>query len=151
MTGQRRRHGRRPIRSSLSGPALPNPDARTTRFELDARGALEVIRALLPDELRELKVGVATAPLGASASTGRGALSAGGGRSFESEHPLLYSVDRRRNSIVLYRMPIQRARGLHIDDAEHRRLFVGYCLYRAVCEYLGREPWDLLPGHFDHF
>lgn len=146
MIRQQSRHGRREIRSSLSGPSLPNPDARIVRFELDARGALEALRALLPGELDRLHVGFSTAPTG---RTRRGRSRAND--TVESELPLLYSVDRRNHSIVLYRMPIQRARGLHVDDADHRRMFVGYCLYRAVCEYLGREPWDLLPGHFDHF
>ena len=48
-------------------------------------------------------------------------------------------------------MPIQRAQGLHVDDAEHRRLFIGHCVYLSVCEYLGRDPWELLPGRFDHY
>lgn len=48
-------------------------------------------------------------------------------------------------------MPIQRAGGLHIPDAEHRTLFVGRCVYLAVCEYLGKDPWDLLPGYFEHY
>lgn len=69
----------------------------------------------------------------------------------DSAQPMLYSVDRSAQSIMLYRMPIQRARGLHVNDDEHRRYFVEHCVYRAVCEYLGREPWELLPGRFDHF
>ncbi len=64
---------------------------------------------------------------------------------------MLYSIDRSARSIMLYRMPIQRARGLHVNDDEHRRYFIEHCVYRAVCEYLGREPWELLPGRFDHF
>lgn len=108
------------------------------------------MRALLPDELRDVKVGYATAPL--VSSEGLGSQRGGGrGGTIESELPLLYAIDRRHQSIILHRMPIQRMQGLHVNDAEHRRLFVGYCLYRAVCEYLGREPWDLLPGRFDHF
>lgn len=135
MTRQERRHGRRAIRSSLTGPGLSNPDGRIVRFELDARAALEVLQHALPEELRGVRIGFATAPLGET----------------RSEQPLFYSIDRPGRSIVLYRMPIQRAQGLHVDDAEHRRLFVGHCIYRAVCEYLGSDPWDLLPGQFDHY
>lgn len=125
------------------------------RFELDARAALGFLRHALPDELRGLKVGFATAPpasalppstlpqFGQSGSTPLDQT--------ESSQPLFYSVDRRNRTIVLYRMPIQRAQVLHVDDAEHRRLFIGHCVYRAVCEYLGADPWDLLPGRFDHF
>lgn len=131
-----KRHGRRPIRSSLAGMRLPDPDGRVLRFEIAARGAIEVLRAHVGDELNGVRIGFATTPIGP------------GG---DSEQPMFYAVDRRARSIVLYRMPIQRARGLHIDDAEHRRLFVEHCVYLAVCEYLGRSPWDLMPGRFDHF
>ncbi len=130
-----RRHGRRPIRSSLTGPQLSDPDGRVIRFELAARSALDLLRQELGDELAGVRIGFATAP------TGKG----------ESEQPMFYSIDRAARTIVLYRMPIQRAKGLHVDDAEHRRFFVGHCVHRAVCEYLGRDPWDVLPGRFEHF
>ncbi|WP_243752807.1 metallopeptidase family protein [Leucobacter ruminantium] len=129
------RHGRRPIRSSITGPSLPDPSARVVRFEVEARAAVELLQSLLPDELRGVQFGFQTVPNGLG----------------ESELPMLYSIDRASRTIVLYRMPIQRARGLHVDDDEHRRYFIEHCAYRAVCEYLGREPWDLLPGRFDHF
>ncbi|MFV0435570.1 MAG: metallopeptidase family protein [Leucobacter sp.] len=131
----RHRHGRRPIRSSITGPGLPDPNSRFLRFEADARGAVQLLQASFPDELRGVQVGFQTVP------TGRG----------ESRFPLLYSIDRASRTIMLFRMPIQRARGLRVDDAEHRRYFVEHCVYQAVCEYLGREPWELLPGRFDHF
>lgn len=129
------RHGRRPIRSSITGPALPNPHSRLTRFEADARGVVEYLQATFPDELGSVQIGFQTVPTSATDST----------------NPLLYSVDRAAGTIMMYRMPIQRARGLHVDDDEHRRYFVEHCVYLAVCEYLGRDPWDLLPGRFDHF
>lgn len=133
-----RRHGRRPIRSSLTGPQLPNPDSRMLRFELAARGAIELLRRELGDELDGVRIGFATVPVGLHLNG-------------ESSHPLLYSIDRATRTIVLFRMPIQRAKGLHVDDEEHRRLFIGHCVHRAVCEYLGRPPWDVLPGRFEHF
>lgn len=133
--GTAKRHGRRPIRSSLTGPALPNPGSRVARFESDARGAVQYLQRQFPAELHDVEIGFQTVP------TGLG----------ESQNPMLYSVDRTMRTIMLFRMPIQRARGLHVDDEEHRRYFVEHCVYLAVCEYLGREPWDLLPGRFDHY
>lgn len=130
-----RRHGRRPIRSALVGPGLPNPSGRIARFEADARGAVELLQAHFPEELDGVRIGFQTAP------TGEG----------DGGNPLLYTVDRSTRSIMLFRVPIQRAKGLHVDDDEHRRYFVEHCVYLAVCEYLGREPWDLLPGRFDHY
>ena len=129
------RHQRRPIRSSLAGPTLPDPDGRVRRFDADARGAVQVLQDHFPEELNGVRIGFRTAPSGEG----------------ESRYPLLYSVDRRNRSIMLFRMPIQRARGLHVNDDEHRRYFVEHCVYLAVCEYLGREPWELLPGRFDHY
>ncbi|MCS3427269.1 hypothetical protein U746_2142 [Mycolicibacterium mucogenicum 261Sha1.1M5] len=133
--GRPTRHGRRPIRSSITGPALANPQSRVTKFEADARGAVEFLQRALPEELHGVQIGFQTVP----AATG------------ESSMPMLYSIDRAARSIMLYRMPIQRSKGLHVDDDEHRRYFVEHCVYRAVCEYLGREPWELLPGRFDHY
>ena len=130
-----RRHGRRSIRSSMTGPQLPNPDARVARFELAARAALEVLRHEVGNDLRGVRIGFATAPMGVGTS----------------EQPLFYSIERAERTIVLYRMPIQRAKGLHVDDDEHRRLFIGHCVHRAVCEYLGRAPWEIASGRFDHF
>lgn len=133
--GAASRHGRRAPRSPVTGPYLANPGARVSRFELDARGAIEYLQGAFPDELGDLQVGYQTAP------TGQGASGA----------PMFYSIDRAARTIVLFRMPIQRAKGLHVDDAEHRRYFTEHCVYLAVCEYLGREPWEVLPGRFDHF
>ena len=123
------------MRSSLTGPGLQNPDARVVRFEADARGAVELLQSMLPEELHGVSIGFATVPIGTGTS----------------EQPLFYSIDRASRTIMLFRMPIQRARVLHVDDAEHRRYFVEHCVYRAVCEYVGRDPWELLPGRFDHF
>lgn len=134
-----RRHERRPIRSSMTGPQLPNPDARVARFELAARSALELLRHELGHDLDGVRIGFATVPL---------VLPEDGA---QSEQPLFYSVDRDERTIMFYRMPIQRAKGLHVDDDEHRRYFIGHCVHRAVCEYLGREPWEVAPGRFEHF
>ncbi|MHA3682913.1 metallopeptidase family protein [Leucobacter sp. HY1910] len=130
-----RRHERRPIRSSITGPTLPNPHSRFNRFEADARGAVHLLQSHFPEELRGVRIGFQTAP----------------GQKGESKFPLLYSIDRSTSTIMMFRMPIQRARGLHVNDDEHRRYFVQHCVYQAVCEYLGREPWELLPGHFEHY
>lgn len=155
-----RRHAHRSGRSSITGPYLNNPESRIARFEQIAQSALHLIQHEVGDELRDVQIGFATAPavntIDLSADAGEQALLAArlkrdnktGG---ESAHPLYYAIDRSTKTILMFRMPIQRAKVLHIDDAEHRALFIGHCVHRAVCEYLGREPWELLPGRFDHF
>jgi hypothetical protein len=68
-----------------------------------------------------------------------------------SEMPEFYSINRAEHTILLHRAPIQRAPVLHIPDDDHRKMFLGHCIYRAACEYLGEDPWELLPGRFDHY
>ena len=119
----------------MTGPALKNPGSRVARFEAEARAVVQFLQHTFPAELHGVEIGFQTVPV------------AGG----DSSMPMLYTIDRKARSIMLHRAPIQRARGLHVDDDEHRRYFVEHCVYRAVCEYLGREPWELLPGRFDHF
>lgn len=135
MSGVSRRHDRRPIRSSITGATLPNPHSRFNRFEADARGVVQLLQTHFPAELDGVKIGFQTAP----------------GFKGESKFPMLYAIDRSSKTIMLFRMPIQRTRGLHVNDDEHRRYFVEHCVYQAVCEYLGREPWELLPGRFEHY
>lgn len=134
------RHGRRPIRSSLTGPALSNPQSRHARFERDARAAVEYLQRELPAELEGVQIGFQTVPLHPQL----------GGAPGESTMPMLYSIDRSQRSIIMYRMPIQRSQTLHQHDDEHRRMFTERCVYLAVCEYLGRNPWDLMPDRFGH-
>ena len=130
-----RRHGRRAIRSSITGPGLRNPHSRFARFEADARGVVEFLQHQFAEELHGVNIGFQTVPSGEP----------------ESSQPLYYSINRATKTIMLYRMPIQRAKVLHVDDDLHRRMFIEHCVYLAVCEYLGREPWELMPGYFDHF
>lgn len=109
--------------------------SRVKRFETDARGVVEYLQRLFPDELRDVQIGFQTVPTDQATS----------------EQPIFYTVDREAKSIMLFRMPIQRSNSLHVNDDEHRRYFVEHCVYMAVCEYLGREPWELIPGRFDHY
>lgn len=124
----------------MTGPNLPNPYSRVNRFEFAARGAVELLQSMFPEELQGVSFGFTTIPT--EAVVGAGTASAS---------PQYYSIDRASRTIMLHRVPIQRAHVLHVDDAEHRRYFIEHCVYLAVCEYLGREPWELLPGRFDHF
>jgi len=64
-------------------------------------------------------------------------------------------VDRWRvfpseQRIVLYRLPIERLSRLHKYDAMHRRMMIESCVFRAVAELLGKDPWDLAPDRFRH-
>ena len=70
--------------------------------------------------------------------------------------PGTLGVDRWRVSpaerrVVLYRLPIERMAHLHRDDEWHRRSFIESCVFRAVAELLGKDPWDIAPERYRHF
>lgn len=52
--------------------------------------------------------------------------------------------------IILFRLPIERLARLHRSDEQHRRLLIESCVFRAVAELLGKDPWDLSPDRFRH-
>lgn len=56
-----------------------------------------------------------------------------------------------QNLVVLFRIPIERMSRLHRDDDWHRRLMVESCVFRAVGELIGKDPWDLAPDRFRHW
>jgi hypothetical protein len=62
-----------------------------------------------------------------------------------------WRVDHGRRRIVFYRVPIQRLTKLHRNDDIHRRMYIEGCVFRAVAELLGKDPWDLAPDRFRHF
>jgi hypothetical protein len=39
---------------------------------------------------------------------------------------------------------------VHRNDELHRRMLVESCVFRAVAELLGKDPWDLAPERFRH-
>ena len=129
------RHGHRGMRSSVTGPALTNPNSRLSFFDRAARGTVDYLQSVFADDLRNVRIEFCSVPTNFTRDQGPG----------------LYRVDRADQSILLYRIPIQRAKGLHVDDELHRRMFIEHVVFRAVAEYLGKEPWELLPGQFDHY
>ena len=62
-----------------------------------------------------------------------------------------YAVDARTRRITFSRLPIQRLSRLHRNDEFHQRMVIESCVFRAVAELLGKDPWDLAPDRFRHF
>ena len=62
-----------------------------------------------------------------------------------------WRVIAEQHLVVLYRIPIERMSRLHHDDDWHRRLMVESCVFRAVGELIGKDPWDLAPERFRHW
>jgi hypothetical protein len=133
-SGSRDRHGRG-LRSPVTGPHLPILRTRADFFDACIASAVEYLRELWPDELATVRFEVAGVPIGPPAAHGVDR----------------WRVDPRSRRIVLYRLPIERMAHLHRDDEWHRRSFIESCVFRAVAELLGKDPWDIAPERYRHF
>ncbi|MFC6354823.1 metallopeptidase family protein [Luethyella okanaganae] len=132
--GIRDRHGRG-LRSSVAGPYLPMLRGRIELFDTTIASTAEYLRGLWPGELSAMTIEIASAPHDA----------------LHGDHVDRWTVRPHDNRIVFYRVPIQRLSKLHRNDEVHQRLMVESCVFRAVAELLGKDPWDLAPERFRHF
>lgn len=129
----RDRHGRG-IRSSVVGPHLAPLRTRIDFFDACIASAVEYLRDLWPEELDRVRFEVAGVPAGEPA-----------------DYVDRWRVNPRECTVVLYRLPIERMAHLHRDDEWHRRSFIESCVFRAVAELLGKDPWDIAPERYRHF
>jgi hypothetical protein len=130
----RARHGRLG-RSPVTGPHLPLAHTRRDLFDTTVQASAEYLMNLWPDELAQLSITVVPMP---------------------DQPPGPNGVERWRvapeqNLVVLYRIPIERMSHLHREDDWHRRLMVESCVFRAVGELIGKDPWELAPDRFRHW
>lgn len=132
--GWRDRHGRG-IRASVTGPRLPRLHTRADVFETTIASTAEYLRDLWPHELADVRFEIAALPATESGSA----------------RVRRWLVDPLERRIVLFRLPIERLARLHRNDELHRRMMVESCVFRAVGELLGKDPWDLAPERFRHF
>jgi hypothetical protein len=130
----RNRHGRS-ARGSITGPHLPMLHNRIDLFDLAVASTADYLKGLWPDDLAGVHFEIAAAPISTPGTDG----------------VERWRVDPATKRIVLYRIPIQRLTKLHRNDELHRRMLVESCVFRAVAELLGKDPWDLAPDRFRHF
>ena len=130
----RSRHGRG-ARGPVTGPHLPMLQNRIDFFDMTVASTADYLKGVWPEELADVHFEVAATPIGNS-----------GGDGVDR-----WRVDAARRRIVLYRVPIQRLTKLHRDDELHRRMYIEGCVFRAVAELLGKDPWDLAPDRYRHF
>ena len=131
--GWRDRHGRG-IRAAVTGPHLPLLRTRADVFESTVVVTAEYLKDLWPDELQNVTFEVAGLP---SEVGSRGGV----------DRWLVRAAERR---VILFRLPIERLARLHRADELHRRMLIESCVFRAVAELLGKDPWDLAPDRFRH-
>ncbi|MGA1813663.1 MULTISPECIES: metallopeptidase family protein [unclassified Frondihabitans] len=150
-SGFRDRHGRGP-RSSVAGPHLPFLETRIDRFDDIVASAAQYLRELWPDELEGVVFEVAGLPAGVTAELTADERSRAPG---SAGAPRLdrWRVDVVRRRILLYRLPIERlarpheTRSVGDDPWQHRMLVEGY-VFRAVGDFLGKDPWELAPDRY---
>jgi len=130
----RDRHGRG-IRAAVTGPFLPLLRSRADLFEMTVASTAEYLKDLWPDELSRVSFEIAAMPsqLGGSVGVDR------------------WRVIAPERRVILYRLPVERMSRLHRYDDLHRRMMIESCVFRAVAELLGKDPWDLAPDRFRHF
>jgi hypothetical protein len=127
------RHGRG-LRSPVTGPHLPPVHSRITIFEKTVTATAEYVRNMWPDELRGVSFEIAATPNGL----------------VNDDNVERWRVIADERRIILYRLPIQRLGHLHCNDEIHHRVMVEMCVFRAVAELIGKDPWDFPPNHFHH-
>lgn len=132
--GWRDRHGRG-IRAAVTGPHLPMLRTRTDVFDMTVASAAGYLKDLWPRELDQVRFEVAAVP-------------AEPGPSGVVDRWMVIAPQRR---IILFRLPIERLARLHRRDELHRRMVIESCVFRAVAELLGKDPWELAPERFSHF
>jgi hypothetical protein len=122
------------MRSPVTGPHLPLLHSRADVFDMTVASTAEYLRDLWPDELADVSFEVAGLPadVGGSLSVDR------------------WRVHAQQRRVILYRLPIERLSRLHRHDEIHKRMMIESCVFRAVAELLGKDPWDLAPERFRH-
>jgi hypothetical protein len=122
------------MRSAVTGPHLPLLHTRADLFDLTVASTAEYLKDIWPDELAAVSFEVAGLPSGVAPAGG-------------IDRWKVIVPERR---VILYRLPIERLARLHRNDELHRRMLIESCVFRAVAELLGKDPWDLAPERFRH-
>jgi hypothetical protein len=119
----------------VTGPHLPVLRTRADVFDLTVASAAGYLKDLWPKELADVRFEVAAlpSPPGAPDRVDR------------------WAVSSEQRRIILFRLPIERMARLQVNDELHRRMVIEGCVFRAVAELLGKDPWELAPDRFRHF
>ncbi|MWB98857.1 hypothetical protein [Agromyces seonyuensis] len=129
----RDRHGRG-MRSPVSGPDLPLLRTRLDDFDFQVASTIESLRSMHPD-LDGVVFEVAQGPAEA----------------IHDDHVDRWHIDRVGRRVTFFRLPIVRFIRRNEGDEVDERIVIESCVYRAVGDLLGKDPWDLAPGRYRGF
>ena len=124
------------MRSPVTGPHLDVLRTRSEFFDACIASAVEYLRELWPDEHGRHPL---RGRPGAGRRAGRRTVSTAGASASRSA---AWCSTACRSSGSAH---------LHRDDEWHRRSFIESCVFRAVAELLGEDPWDIAPERYRHF
>ncbi|MGO3648251.1 hypothetical protein [Agrococcus casei] len=135
MVRPSRRHGRRGMRSAVTGPELPLTVTRESQFVEWVSEAAAHAKSLWPEELARVRFQLSDVPRELPDDAGR---------------VPLWHVDRELDVITVHRLVYEFMLRPQLEDDWHERFAVEGAVYRAVAEYLGRDPWEVAPDRFRH-
>ncbi|GAA1055668.1 hypothetical protein GCM10017608_23220 [Agromyces luteolus] len=121
------------MRSAVTGPHLPPLRTRIDEFDVTLASTAAYLRGLWPD-LEGVAFQVADAPAEA----------------IHDDHVDRWRVYHDERRIVFFRLPIVRFLRTQEGEEKDERLLVESCVFRAVADFLGRDPWELAPGRYRH-
>lgn len=97
-------------------------------FEQIVQGAVEFLRTTWPDDLGELNCQIIDGPPISS----------------DSKTVKRWATKPATNTIVIYRVPIERLGHARRSDAMHERMHIEEYVFQAAASLIGKDPWDLL-------
>jgi len=121
------------MRSAVTGPHLEPLRTRVDDFDMTVASTAAYLRGLWP-ELEGVTFQVAQGPAEA----------------IHDDHVDRWRVYHDEGRIVFYRLPIVRFLRLQEGEDREERLLVESCVFRAVADFLGKDPWELAPGRYRH-
>jgi hypothetical protein len=128
----RDRHGRG-LRSPVTGPHLPLLHTRLDDFELTVATTAAYLRGLWP-ELEGVVFEVAQGPAEA----------------IHGDHIDRWKVLHDERRIIFFRLPIVRFLRLQEGEEREEKLLIESCVFRAIAEFLDKDPWELAPARYRH-
>jgi len=125
-------HGRirRPGRSSALGPLIAPRRRRSDFFTDTVLALIEHLRDIAPAEIDGIAVTIQAMPHQPDSLPGIAR----------------WQVDKDKQEVTLFRLPIERLSGGQSEDPWQRRIAIEAVVIRAVAELIGWDPWRLAHG-----
>lgn len=129
--GSHRDRHERGLRRPLLASLFRVGDSRLASFGQIVSGTCDYLKAAWPEDLAKLRWRIIDAP----------ALNK------NTDEVARWSVNKEAFEITIYRLPIERMGHSRRPDAMDERMHIEQYVFTAVGELIGKDPWQLIPGH----